>query len=134
MEKTKIGLSVALVSAFVYLVALFGGYAPLILVGGYILIAEESSQLKKAAVTAMAVLLAVSAAVFLVGLIPDLLNTVYTFLRLFDVQLYDSTIQTLANLLSNIIYIARSVALVGLAGLSLINKPMNLPFIDRLFD
>lgn len=134
MEKTKFGLSVALVSAFVYLVALFGGYTPLILVAGYILIAEENAQLKKAAVTAMAVLLAVSAAVFLVGLIPDLLNTVYTFLRLFDVHPYDSTIQTLANLLSNIIYIARSVVLIGLAGLALINKPIKLPFIDKLFD
>ncbi len=134
MEKTKIGLSVALVSAFVYLVALFGGYTPLILVTGYILIAEESTQLKKAAVTGLAVLLAASCVNFVLGLLPDLMNIVYSLLRIFKVYVHIEFIDNVVNFFSNLVYLIRSLALAALAFLSITNKSIKLPFIDKLFD
>ena len=54
MEKTKLGLSVAIMSALVFLVAAFGGYTPLLLVAGYILIAEENARVEEARRTAAA--------------------------------------------------------------------------------
>ena len=134
MEKAKIGISVTLVGAFIYLVALFGGYTPLILVAGYILIAEESAQLKKAAVTGLAVLLAASCVNFLIGLLPDLMDIVYSLLRIFKVYIHVEFIDNIVNFLSNLVYLARSLALAGLAFLSVTNKPVKLPFIDKLFD
>ena len=134
MEKTKLGLSVAVMGAVVYLTALFGGYTPLLLVAGYVLIAEESAQLKKNAVTAFLVMLAFSAVNFVVGLLPDILNLFYSFLQIFKVYVHLSFIDNIANFLYNAVALLRQVVLAALAILSLLKKPVNIPFVKKLFD
>ena len=134
MEKTKLGLSVAVMGAVVYLTALFGGYTPLLLVAGYVLIAEESAQLKKNAVTAFLVMLAFSAVNFVVGLLPDILNLFYSFLQIFKVYVHLSFIDNIANFLYNAVALLRQVVLAALAILSLLKKPVNVPFVKKLSD
>lgn len=52
--KTKLGISVGLLGTMVYFAALFGGYTPVILLAGYVLLFEENEWLKKAAIKAVA--------------------------------------------------------------------------------
>ena len=48
--KSKLGVSVALLGALPFILSLFGGYTPMLLVVGYIFICEEDSWLKKTAI------------------------------------------------------------------------------------
>ena len=47
MQKTKLGITIAMFAAAIYVVALVGGYVPAILLGGYVLLREENEWLKK---------------------------------------------------------------------------------------
>lgn len=134
MEKTKLGLSVAVMGAIVYLTALFGGYTPLLLVAGYILIVEESTQLKKTAITAFLLMLVFSAVNFVIGLLPDILDMFYSFLQIFKVYVHLNVIDSIANFLYSAVSLLREIVLIGLAVLALMKKPVNIPFINKLFD
>ena len=134
MEKTKIGLSVAVMSAIVYLTALFGGYTPLLLIAGYILIVEESTQLKKTAVSAFLLLLTFSAVNYVIGLLPDILNMFYSFLEIFKVYVHLSFIDNVAGFLYSVLTLLREVVLALLAIAALLKKPVNIPFVNKLFD
>ena len=56
MEKTKLGISVSLMAAAVYLLGLLSGYTVTILLVGYILLKEEDMWLKKQSVGALALM------------------------------------------------------------------------------
>lgn len=61
MEKTKLGIPVHVLGAVFYLLCVFGGYIPAILIAGYILIRETDENLRTAAVTGVLVMLAFAA-------------------------------------------------------------------------
>ena len=135
MEKTKLGLSVAIMGAIVYLTALFGGFTPLLLVAGYILIVEENADLKKTAVTALMILLTFSAVNFVIGLLPDVQTILLSLLNIFGINdIYLPFINNIANFLYSVIGLLRELVFIFLAGLSIFKKPLKLPFIDKLFD
>ena len=135
MEKTKLGLSVAIMSAIVYLTALFGGYTPLLLVAGYILIVEENIQLKKTAITAFLILIAFSVVSFIIGLVPDIFSILVSFLDIFGAHdLYVPFFSKVANFLYTVLTVVKEVGFVFLAGLAFLKKPLNLSFVDKLFD
>ncbi len=46
MQKTKLGVSVALMGAALYFLGLFSGYVALIILAGYVLLMEENVWLK----------------------------------------------------------------------------------------
>ena len=135
MEKTKLGLSVAIMGAIVYLTALFGGFTPLLLVAGYILIVEENADLKKTALTALMILLTFSAVNFVIGLLPDVQTILLSLLNIFGINdIYLPFINNIANFLYSVIGLLRELVFIFLAGLSILKKPLKLPFIDKLFD
>ena len=53
MQKTRFGLSVGLAGAILYFLGLFGGFFPVVLAAGYLLVTEENIWLKKTAVKAI---------------------------------------------------------------------------------
>lgn len=69
MEKTKLGVSVGIFGAFLYVAALFGGYIAITLLAGYVLLMESNEWLKKTAVKAVATLACFSFLSLLIGLI-----------------------------------------------------------------
>ena len=135
MEKTKLGLSVTIMGALVYLVALFGGYTPLLLIAGYILIAEESIRLKKSAVTAILLAIAFSVLSFVIGLIPETLSILISFLEIFGVHdLYIPFINNVTNFLYATLSVLKEVAFVFMAGMALLGKLFAPPFVAKFFD
>ena len=76
MEKTKLGVSVGIFGAFLYVAALFGGYIAITLLAGYVLLMESNEWLKKTAVKAVATLACFSFLSLLVGLIPDAVDVI----------------------------------------------------------
>ena len=83
MQKTKLGITIAMFAAAIYVVALVGGYVPAILLGGYVLLREENEWLKWNAVRAVALLACFSLLTALIGLIPDGVGTIVSFINLF---------------------------------------------------
>ena len=135
MEKTKLGLSVSLVGAIIFLAALFGGYTPLLLVAGYVLIVEESTQLKKTAVTACLLAIAFSLLSFLIGLIPELLSVLISLLQIFGVyDLHFSFINNVTNFLYTALSVIKEVTFVFLAGLAALGKPFIPAFVSKIID
>ena len=68
MEKTKIGVPVGLFGAGMYFMGLIN-IIPLVVMAGYVLIREENEWLRKAAVKALAVVLAFTVLSSLMGLV-----------------------------------------------------------------
>ena len=135
MEKTKLGLSVTIMGALVYLVALFGGYTPLLLIAGYILIAEENIRLKKTAVTAFLLAVAFSVLSFVIGLIPDTLSVLISFLEIFGIHdLYLPFINNVTNFLYASLSVIKEVAFIFMAGMALLGKLFAPPFVSKFFD
>lgn len=133
MEKTKFGLSASIMGALVFFLAQFGGFTPLLLVAGYILIAEDSVQLKKHAVTALAILLCASAATYAVNLLPSLIELLFSFLRIFKVDVYFTLFNRIVEFLDGSIYFTRGALLVLLGILTLLKKNINIPLVDKFF-
>lgn len=74
MQKSKLGVSVALMGAALYFLGLFSGYVALIILAGYVLLMEENVWLKKTAVKSVALLMLFSLILSVLGLIPSLVN------------------------------------------------------------
>lgn len=76
MEKTKLGISVGLMAAGIYLITLFGGLVPAVLLAGYVLLFEDSEWLKKNAVKAVLTYVMFSVASMVLNLIPNAINII----------------------------------------------------------
>ncbi len=130
--KTKLGISVGVMSALLYLGGLFGGYITLTLLVGYVLLKEEDRQLRLAAVKAVGVCLAYSLATCIIGLIPDLVNIPSSFLAIFDVYFTVSFLERIASFLYNILALAKTVILLLLAVMAVVRKEGQTDPLDKL--
>ena len=135
MQKTKLGITIAMFAAAIYVVALVGGYVPAILLGGYVLLREENEWLKWNAVRAVALLACFSLLTALIGLIPDGVGTIVSFINLFkDVEdkIYLNNFNSVFNLIDSIIGIVKTVFFLILSIDALKMKSFKLPVVDKV--
>ena len=132
MEKTKLGVSAGFLCAAAYLLFLFGGYTPALLLVGYILICENDETLRISALTATILALAFSLLNLLIGLLPDILNIFESMLDIFNVYLNLNLIHRLSNLFSNTLVLLRNAAYVVFAVLAIVGKPLKIGFVAKL--
>jgi signal peptidase len=83
---------------------------------------------------AFLLMLVFSAVNFVIGLLPDILDMFYSFLQIFKVYVHLNVIDSIANFLYSAVSLLREIVLIGLAALALMKKPVNIPFINKLFD
>ena len=134
MEKTKLGISVGLMGAMVFLMALGGGITPLLLLAGYIFFKEENVWLKKNAVKAIAVLLVYYIAYYALGLIPDVLGLLLDTIGLVGINISLSFINNLVYILRDAVSVVKTLILL-LSGLTALNMgSIKVSFIDNLID
>lgn len=134
MQKTKLGVSVAVLGAAVYFLGFFSGYVAIVILAGYILLMEENSWLKKAAVKSVALLIVFSLLSAVLGLIPDVIGFIDSIFTIFGGSFHIS-------FLTNIIYMLRDgLSLVEkvlflLLGLKALNQgTIKVPGVDKLID
>ena len=134
MQKTKLGISLGLLGAAVYFSCLFGGYTPVFLLAGYVLLFEENEWLKKAAVKAVALMVTIGVLITVIGLIPDVLGWLSDFLLIFDVYFSATTVNNIFNSVIGVIDIARTVFFLIL-GLKALNQgTITVPVVDNLIN
>jgi len=134
MEKSKLGISTALLAAIACLACLYGGYVVAALVVGYILIREESAWLKKFGVSLLALMLVFSLLSTVINLLPNLLNMLYTVVRIFGGSLYFSFVENVADLLGQVLSLAKTVVFVLLGVFALLGKVKKVPLLGGLVE
>ena len=132
MEKTKLGISVALMSALTFLSG-YLGITVLVLLAGYILIREENAYLKKTAVGTIVLYLAFAALSICVGLLSNFFSLVN-----FGGWMYGSFVYTFTNgftsTLNTLISIAEKVVFGLLALFAVLGKEVKIPVIDKFVE
>lgn len=132
MERTRLGLSIPVMGAMVFLVFLTGGYVAGLLLLGYILLYEENAELKRVAVTALLITVGLSLLNALIGFLPDVIRVFESFLSMFGVYLDGGFVDRFFNFLYCIFNVLKTVVLVGFAALTMMGKPIKLSFVDKL--
>lgn len=134
MVKTKLGITIGLMGAALYAVALFGGYVPAILLAGYVLLMEENEWLKRTAVKAVALLAGFSFLVYVINVIPDVVGWVLSFINLFGTSLYLSELNAIFSVLTSAVSIAKDLVFLFLIVKSLKLATVKVPVVDPLVD
>ena len=100
MQNTKLGISAGLIGAVLFLMGLVEGYIPLLLIAGYVLIAEDNVWLKRTSVKAIVVTFLFSILYILIDLLPDFLDLINDFMALFDESLSNKAFEILRELIT----------------------------------
>lgn len=110
MQKTKLGITIGMLSALVYFVALVGGYTPLFLLVGYILLFEEANDwLRRVCYKAIALSVAFSCAVLVVNLLPQAFGCLSNFLGIFNGYLPYGVISSIVTFITSVISLVETV-------------------------
>ena len=132
MQKSKLGISIGALGAITYFAALFGGYLPVLVLAGYILLREENAWLRRSAVKAVAILALFSVCLALLNLIPEALGVIKDFLNLFNGKLDYGKLGQIISLLTGIVGIFEKVLFLGLGIKALKQSVINVPVIDSM--
>lgn len=139
MQKSKLGISVGLLCAILYLSYLFNSTIISLAIIAYILIVEENIWLKKSAVKSLVVYIGIAVVLpFVISIIPELFELVDDLLNIFDVYLtnYDfyDVIMKIFSFLGNVVYFCRTLLFIALGALSLKQATIKLPVVDDLIN
>ena len=131
MQKTKLGISIGLLGATVYFAALFSGHIPLILIAGYILLFEENSWLKRAAIKAVAVVFSFALLNSLIGFIPNAIDLINSVARIFSKNASVRVLDEILNLIGSILSVVQKIILLVLALKALTQGEFAVGFVDN---
>lgn len=134
MQKTKLGVSVGILGACIYFLALFGSYTPTILLAGYVLLREENEWLKKCAVKAVAVMITISVAINVFELIPDVIFWINSIFATIGLGFGYSFITSVIGVFTGGLSIVKTCVLL-LLGLTALNQgTIKVPVVDKMIE
>lgn len=134
MQKTKLGVSAAVLGAAVYFLGLFSGSLVAVILAGYILLREENVWLRKSAVKAVALLIVFALLSAVLGLIPDVISFINSIVSIFGGSFYISVVSNIIYMLRNGLDLIRTVLFL-LLGLKALNQgTVKVPAVDSLVD
>lgn len=134
MQKSKLGVSIGLLGAAAFLLAYFGGYTPLLLLTGYVLLREEDAWLKKTCVKAVIVDVFFAAISALINLIPNVLGWLYSLVNLFDGRFDYTIVSDICSLCTRALNIIELCLILVLGLKALKQSSVNVPFVDKLLE
>lgn len=138
MEKSRLGISVGVVAAIVYLAGLLDGFVLLLVAAFYVLFCEQNEWLRKSAVKAVILYLAFAVISLVLGLIGDVFGVVFDFIRWVTsfVTGYSGSLFSfsLTGLLRDLVYFVRGVLFLILALLAFKQKTISFGPLDRAID
>ena len=134
MQKSKLGLPVGVVAAGLYLIGLFGGYFPALLLAGYILLREEDNFLRRAVVKTFLVMFVCSILNAIVYLLPEYIGIFQNLLAIFNVHFSINVLNYICRACSQCVNLMESLLLLILAILAFFGKSVDLKFISKCVD
>lgn len=131
MEKTKLGISVALMSALMVLGGWIGGYVVAVVMAGYILLAEEDKYLKSVAVKTLILMVAFSLASVAINFIPNVINVIESLVSIFTIYFNINIIHRIFNFFDSALYVLKVVAFAMFALSAYKKKEIKFPIVDK---
>ena len=127
--KTKLGISAGMMGAILYFTALLGGYVPLFIAAGYVLIKEENTFVRKAAFKSTVLLLFFSAVSTLLSSFNEILSIIG---NLFDTFIkvplnFDDIFNSIISLIKTVVFV-----IFGIMAFKL--EDIRIPPIDDAID
>lgn len=132
MQKTKLGVSVAVMGAAMYFFGYFSGYTAIALLAGYVLLMEENEWLKKTAVKAIATMVVFSLLSVLIGLIPNVFSLIQDICVLFGGEVNFSVIFRIQSLLNSALRLVEAIVFLLLGLKALRQGTIKVPVVDNL--
>lgn len=134
MQKTKLGISVGLIGALLYLCGFFGGYLATLLLAGYVLLFEENAWLKKTSVRTILLLVGFSLIYALLGLLPDLIDVVNSVFNVFGGYFSIGFITNVIAVFRNIFELAEKIVFLLLGIMAFSQSNVRIPLLDDMID
>lgn len=134
MEKTKLGISVALAAAALYFLGLFGGYIITGIAVGYVLLREENLELKKESVRVLLLMFAFSLLSTALGLIPSVFSIISNLLEVIDVHYYFTFFHRVFDVFISLVSLLKTVVFLLLGLSAVFRKGVKLPVIDPIIE
>lgn len=133
MRKTSIGIPDIALACLAYLIAFFGGYTPLLLIAGYVLIKEKNDWLRFSVVKATLLSLCFTVVNLLIYLLPNFISFINSICYIFEGSgIRSAAISNIANALDSGFGLTEKVFFILLAIMSIKYKTLKLGFIDKL--
>ena len=135
MEKTKLGISIEMLGAILYIsVALFG-YFGLLVVGGYVLLVEKQEWLKKCVIKAVVLMLGFSLLSTVISIIPKILYFGMEANTFFDgFYLYLSSTYQIVGMVLVVLNFIRMGIFLWLAIKASKKQNGNIPIVDKFIE
>lgn len=135
MQKTKLGISVNLMAALVYLATLISGSILVaVILTGYILLMESDLWLRRSAVKAVTLFIGIGLLVEIAFLVPDFLAWLDTMLQIFDEDLSYGKISTIITFITKGLLFIRTVLMIALAFKVFKHQDMAVAKVDKIVD
>lgn len=134
MQKSKLGVSVGLIGAAAFLLCLFGGYIPALLLLGYVLIAEENMWLRKTVVKAVVLMLLFSVVVGVINFVPSLLSVVNDLFGMFEESFYLPFVSNGISAILTLVTMLEKVVFLVFAVMALLQRTITIPGLDAFID
>ncbi len=135
MQKTRIGISVGMMGAAAYFLALLGdvwGYLLPILVAIYVLKFEENEWLRRTVVKVVVIIASFTVLVATLTLIPNLLGFVDDIANIFNENVSVNWLNRTVTAIVTLVNLCEKVLLLLLCGKSLRQSTIPIPVIDTL--
>lgn len=132
MQKTRLGISVGMFGAAIYLTGLFSGYLVAVLLAGYVLLSEENGWLKKSAVKAVSLMVFFSFITVLINLIPNAMSCIGYVASMFGGSFRVGFISNLVSAVTSAIDIIEKLLFIGLGVKALNQGTIAVPVVDKL--
>lgn len=132
MQKTRLGISVGMLGAAIYLTGLFSGYLVAVLLTGYVLLFEENGWLKRSAVKAVSLMVFFSFVTALIALIPSAINCINYIVSIFGGNFHISFISKLVTAVTSVIDFVEKLLFIGLGVKALNQGTIAVPVVDKL--
>ena len=132
MQKTRLGISVGMLGAAIYLTGLFSGYVVAVLMAGYVLLCEENSWLRRCAVKAVSLMVFFSFITVLINLVPNAISSINYVASMFGSSFYAVFITNLVSAVTSIIDIIEKLLFIGLGVKALNQGTITVPVVDKL--
>lgn len=132
MQKTRLGISVGLLGAALFLSCLSGGYTVVIILAGYILLFEENAWLKRATVKGVALMFGFAVLSAVINLIPNAITFIDSIFNVFGGNFYIAFVSNIIDVINNALSIIEKLLFIVL-GLKAFNQgTVKIPVVDSL--
>ena len=132
--KTKLGIAAGALAAIAYLTGFFGGYVALIVITGYVFIAEENDWLKVNVLKALVITLFFSVLSALIGFVPNIISLINSLFNIWGSNFSIAVVSNIVSFINSCLNIIEKVLILLLALFAANLKTIKIGFIDKMIE